>query len=330
MGVELVEGRDLVVDDHVVSMRTTHGLKRVDVIYRRIDDAFLDPVVFRRDSILGVPGLMSRGAGRQRHHRQRGGQRRGRRQGRVRLRARAHPLLPRRRADPRRACPPTSCGTRTSGPHVLDRLDELVVKPVAESGGYGMLIGPSATDAECAAMRKRDRGRPAGLHRPGGGAAVAAPHARRRPPRGPPRRPPAVRALRRPGRGDPRRAHPRRAPQGEPRRELQPGRRQQGHLGARRPRTRRPADDARPPRRDPVLGRAVHRAGRGHRPHARRHLPRPARGDAVGGRAVVERPAQGPVARPALRRARAGRAAPPPCRSSSCSTPTTRARSCRR
>ncbi|MET0904059.1 MAG: circularly permuted type 2 ATP-grasp protein, partial [Acidimicrobiales bacterium] len=59
MGVELVEGRDLVVDDHVVSMRTTHGLKRVDVIYRRIDDAFLDPVVFRRDSILGVPGLMS-------------------------------------------------------------------------------------------------------------------------------------------------------------------------------------------------------------------------------------------------------------------------------
>ena len=59
MGVELVEGRDLVVDDHVVSMRTTHGLKRVDVIYRRIDDAFLDPVVFRSDSILGVPGLMS-------------------------------------------------------------------------------------------------------------------------------------------------------------------------------------------------------------------------------------------------------------------------------
>ena len=59
MGVELVEGRDLVVDDHVVSMRTTHGLKRVDVIYRRIDDAFLDPVVFRSDSILGVPGLMA-------------------------------------------------------------------------------------------------------------------------------------------------------------------------------------------------------------------------------------------------------------------------------
>ena len=58
MGVELVEGRDLVVDDHIVYMRTTRGLKRVDVIYRRIDDDFLDPVVFRQDSLLGVPGLL--------------------------------------------------------------------------------------------------------------------------------------------------------------------------------------------------------------------------------------------------------------------------------
>ena len=62
MGVELVEGRDLVVDEHVVFMRTTRGLERVDVIYRRIDDAFLDPVVFRRDSMLGVPGLWPRRA----------------------------------------------------------------------------------------------------------------------------------------------------------------------------------------------------------------------------------------------------------------------------
>ncbi|MFU8839373.1 MAG: circularly permuted type 2 ATP-grasp protein, partial [Nitriliruptoraceae bacterium] len=59
MGVELVEGRDLVVEDHVVHTRTTQGLKRVDVIYRRIDDDFLDPVVFRADSALGVPGLLS-------------------------------------------------------------------------------------------------------------------------------------------------------------------------------------------------------------------------------------------------------------------------------
>ena len=58
MGVELVEGRDLLVRDDVVYMRTTGGLKRVDVIYRRIDDDFLDPQVFRTDSMLGVPGLM--------------------------------------------------------------------------------------------------------------------------------------------------------------------------------------------------------------------------------------------------------------------------------
>jgi uncharacterized circularly permuted ATP-grasp superfamily protein len=59
MGIELVEGRDLVVDEHVVYLRSTRGLQRVDVIYRRIDDEFLDPVVFRPDSILGVPGLLS-------------------------------------------------------------------------------------------------------------------------------------------------------------------------------------------------------------------------------------------------------------------------------
>src|SRR6202035_5327729 len=58
MGVELVEGHDLVVNDDTVYMRTTHGLERVDVIYRRIDDDFLDPRVFRSDSMLGVPGLM--------------------------------------------------------------------------------------------------------------------------------------------------------------------------------------------------------------------------------------------------------------------------------
>ncbi len=58
MGVELVEGRDLVVRDHIVYMRTTHGFHRVDVIYRRIDDDFIDPTVFRADSLLGVPGIM--------------------------------------------------------------------------------------------------------------------------------------------------------------------------------------------------------------------------------------------------------------------------------
>jgi uncharacterized circularly permuted ATP-grasp superfamily protein len=154
MGVELVEGRDLVVDDHVVSMRTTHGLKRVDVIYRRIDDAFLDPVVFRSDSILGVPGLMSAA-----------------RAGNVTIANAVGngvaddkavyayvPDLIRYYlgAEPILASVPTYLlWDQDQRDHVLSRLDELVVKPVAESGGYGMLIGPSASDAEIEVMRKR-------------------------------------------------------------------------------------------------------------------------------------------------------------------------------
>jgi uncharacterized circularly permuted ATP-grasp superfamily protein len=152
MGVELVEGRDLVVDEHVVAMRTTRGLERVDVIYRRVDDEFLDPVVFRAESTLGVPGLMASA-----------------RAGNVTI-ANAvgngvaddkavyayvpelikyylgeEPVLPNVDtyllwdADQRAA--------------VLGRLDELVVKPVGESGGYGMLMGPSATDEELARFR---------------------------------------------------------------------------------------------------------------------------------------------------------------------------------
>lgn len=153
MGVELVEGRDLVVDDHVVYMRTTRGLKRVDVIYRRIDDAFLDPVVFRPDSTLGVPGLLA-----------------SVRAGNVtvtnsigngvaddkavyayvpemiRYYLGEEPVLPNVETyllwDPdQRAA-------------VLDRLDQLVIKPVAEAGGYGITIGPAATDEELAACRE--------------------------------------------------------------------------------------------------------------------------------------------------------------------------------
>jgi uncharacterized circularly permuted ATP-grasp superfamily protein len=154
MGVELVEGRDLVVDDHVVSMRTTHGLKRVDVIYRRIDDAFLDPVVFRSDSILGVPGLMSAA-----------------RAGNVTLSNAVGngvaddkavyayvPDLIRYYlgAEPILASVPTYLlWDKEQRDHVISRLDELVVKPVAESGGYGMLIGPSASDGEIEAMKRR-------------------------------------------------------------------------------------------------------------------------------------------------------------------------------
>ena len=95
LGIELVEGGDLVVlDDDVVYMRTVGGLERVDVIYRRIDESFLDPEVFRRDSYIGVPGLMR--AWRQGHggRRERAGCGHRRRQGRLRLRARDHPVLP--------------------------------------------------------------------------------------------------------------------------------------------------------------------------------------------------------------------------------------------
>ncbi len=161
MGVELVEGRDLVVDDHAVYMRTTRGLQRVDVIYRRIDDMFLDPVCFLRDSLLGVPGLVSAA-----------------RSGSVtivnavgngvaddkavyayvpdliRYYLNAEPILPNVQTyllwDPDQRA------------HVLDRLDQLVVKPVAESGGYGMLMGPWATDAEIAACRVKLEADPRG------------------------------------------------------------------------------------------------------------------------------------------------------------------------
>ena len=101
MGVELVEGSDLVVDDDdCVYMRTIDGLKRVDTIYRRIDDTFIDPEAFRPDSMLGVPGHHARLACRQRRARQCAGLRRRRRQGHLLLRARDHSLLPGRGRDP--------------------------------------------------------------------------------------------------------------------------------------------------------------------------------------------------------------------------------------
>jgi len=154
MGVELVEGRDLVVDDHVVSMRTTQGLQRVDVIYRRIDDDFLDPVPFRSDSTLGVPGLLAAA-----------------RAGNVtianavgngvaddkavyayvpdfiRYYTGEEPILPNVETyllwdDDQRD-------------EVLGRLDQLVIKPVAEAGGYGIVIGPAATDEELEVCRRQ-------------------------------------------------------------------------------------------------------------------------------------------------------------------------------
>ena len=149
MGVELVEGRDLVVDDHTVYSRTIEGLVKVDVIYRRIDDQFLDPVAFRPDSTLGVPGLLG-----------------ALRAGTVtvcnalgngvaddkgvyayvpeliRYYLGAEPII--ENVTTYMMWDPDQRG------EALARLDELVVKPVGESGGYGVLIGPHATEQELA------------------------------------------------------------------------------------------------------------------------------------------------------------------------------------
>jgi uncharacterized circularly permuted ATP-grasp superfamily protein len=147
MGVELVEGSDLTVFDGYVHMRTTKGLERVDVIYRRIDDDFLDPRAFRSDSVLGVPGLME-----------------VYKQGRVTLVNAPGtgvaddkvvyayvPKVIRYYLDQEPIVPnvPTwVCDDPSERSHVLANLDKLVVKPANESGGYGMLVGPHASAAE--------------------------------------------------------------------------------------------------------------------------------------------------------------------------------------
>ena len=147
MGIELVEGGDLVVADGYVMMRTTKGLERVDVIYRRIDDDFLDPLTFRSDSFLGVPGLMD-----------------VYRAGRVGL-ANAPgtgigddkaiysyvPQMIKYYLGEDQVLPnvPTYvCWDDSQRQHVLANLDKLVVKAANESGGYGMLVGPHATEEE--------------------------------------------------------------------------------------------------------------------------------------------------------------------------------------
>jgi uncharacterized circularly permuted ATP-grasp superfamily protein len=144
MGVQLVEGRDLVVEGGDVFMRTTKGMERVDVIYRRIDDDFLDPEAFRADSLLGVPGLMAGVPRRARGAGQRSRQRRGRRQGDLRLRAGDDPLLRRRRSHSAQRAD-LLCWRDDDRAYVLEHLAELVVKAANESGGYGMLVGPHST-----------------------------------------------------------------------------------------------------------------------------------------------------------------------------------------
>jgi uncharacterized circularly permuted ATP-grasp superfamily protein len=154
LGIELVEGRDLVVKDDVVSMRTTEGLKRVDVIYRRIDDDFLDPLVFRPDSALGVPGLMSAY--------QAGNVTLANAVGTgiaddkavysympaiVKFYLGEEPIL--------KNVPTWRCREEEHLAYVLDHIEELVVKEVHGSGGYGMLIGPKEDKTTIAAFRAK-------------------------------------------------------------------------------------------------------------------------------------------------------------------------------
>jgi uncharacterized circularly permuted ATP-grasp superfamily protein len=160
MGVELVEGADLFVKDNTVYMRTTSGRQRVDVIYRRVDDAFLDPRAFRKDSMLGVPDLFAAYCA-----------------GNVSL-ANAvgtgvaddksiYPYVPEMirfylKEEPILANVPTwQCRNAKDLAHVLENIADLVVKEVQGSGGYGMLVGPAASKSEIASFRKRLKANPA-------------------------------------------------------------------------------------------------------------------------------------------------------------------------
>jgi uncharacterized circularly permuted ATP-grasp superfamily protein len=154
MGVELVEGRDLLVHDNVVYMRTTAGPRRVDVIYRRVDDDFLDPLCFRRDSILGVPGLFN-----------------AYRAGNVSLANAIGTGVADDKAvyayvpeiirfylseDPILQNVPTFLmSNEKQRDHVLGNLEQMVVKAVGESGGYGMLIGPHSSQQQRDDFRAR-------------------------------------------------------------------------------------------------------------------------------------------------------------------------------
>ena len=215
MGVELVEGRDLFCSAGKVWMRTTSGPRRVDVIYRRIDDEYLDPLQFRVDSVLGTPGLMLAA-----------------RLGNVtianavgngvaddklvytylpdliRYYLAEEPLIP--NVDTWRLEDPGALE------EVLDRLDELVVKPVDGSGGKGLVIGPDASKKELdRTARPADRG-PARLDRAAGRAAVDHPDTRRRRHASPARRPAPVRRQRRArDLGSARRPHPGGAARGQ-------------------------------------------------------------------------------------------------------------------
>jgi len=159
MGIEIVQGKDLIVQNSKVYTRTTHGLKQVDVIYRRLDDDFLDPSVFRKDSILGTPGLVA-----------------AYRAGNVSL-ANAigtgvaddkaiYAFVPAiiryyLQQDAILSNVPTYLASNPKElSHILENIETMVVKPVNESGGYGMLVGPQATREECQAFREKIKASP--------------------------------------------------------------------------------------------------------------------------------------------------------------------------
>ena len=161
MGVELVEGQDLFVKDEAVYMRTTRGPKRVDVIYRRIDDDYLDPLAFRKDSSLGVPGLLS-----------------AYRAGHVTLTnaigtgvaddKSIYPFVPDMirfylTEEPILNNVPTfQCRNKKDLEYTLANLEKLVVKEVHGAGGYGMLIGPASSKAQIEEFRQRVIAKPEG------------------------------------------------------------------------------------------------------------------------------------------------------------------------
>ncbi len=160
IGAELVEGRDLLVKGGFVYMRTTKGLQRVDVIYRRVDDDFIDPLVFRRDSLLGVPGLL--------HAYKLGNVALANAPGTgvaddksvyayvpdmIRYYLNEEPILANVETH--------LCRRPEELEYTLDNLENLVVKRVGESGGYGMLIGPHATPKERADYAEQLRANPA-------------------------------------------------------------------------------------------------------------------------------------------------------------------------
>lgn len=159
MGIEIVEGRDLLAHNNKIYMRTTRGLKLVDVLYRRVDDDFLDPLAFRRDSLLGVAGIMN-----------------AYRAGNITLANAPGTGVADDKAvyayvpeiiryylgeEPILSNVPTYLGINAKElDYILSNLDKLVVKAVNESGGYGMLVGPHATPAERAEFREKIRENP--------------------------------------------------------------------------------------------------------------------------------------------------------------------------